>query len=443
MNGTFEPAGVDGQISFSQIAAENQGIIAEGFLMSMSTALSGLNAAESALQTISNNLANMNTDGYKSQSTTFADLFYQAYGNSGSGNPIQTGLGVQVTGMSQDFSNGAVASTGVSSNMALNGPGFFVVQDSTGAQTYTRNGDFTTNSAGQLITLGGQTIMGYPAVNGVVSPNSGLQPINVGAGTTAPAVATSNFSLTTNLNASAAAGGTFQSPISVYDSLGNSHVLTVTYTMSAPGTWNYQVTVPSNEIQGGTGTTTTVGTGTLSFDSSGQLTSPSPVALAVGPLADGAAALNVNWNLTDANGNSLLTQTASPSSNNATNQDGFAAGVLKTYSVQPDGTVEATFSNEQTVAIGQVAVASFANPEGLTLDGDNQYSVTNASGAAVIGAAGTAGRGTIAGSSVEQSNVDMATQFSDLIVYQRAYEANAKAITAFDQMEQATLQMKS
>ena len=412
--------------------------------MSMSTALSGLNAAESALQTISNNLANMNTDGYKSQSTTFADLFYQAYGNSGSGNPIQTGLGVQVTGMSQDFSNGAVASTGVSSNMALNGAGFFVIQDGSGAQTYTRNGDFTTNSAGQLITLGGQTVMGYPAVNGVVSPNSGLQPINVGAGTTTPAAATSNFSLTTNLNAATAVNGTFQSPISVYDSLGNSHVLTVTYTMSAPGTWNYQVTIPSNEIQGGTGTTTTVGTGTLNFDNTGQLTSPgSPVALAVGPLADGAAALSVNWNLTDANGNSLLTQTASASSNNATSQDGFAAGVLNTYSILPDGTVEATFSNEQTVAIGQVAVASFANPEGLTLDGDNQYSITNASGAAVIGVAGTAGRGTITGSSVEQSNVDMATQFSDLIVYQRAYEANAKAITAFDQMEQATLQMKS
>jgi flagellar hook protein FlgE len=412
--------------------------------MSMSTALSGLNAAESALDTISNNLANMNTDGYKSQNTTFADLFYQTLGSSGSGNPIQTGLGVQVTGISQDFSNGAVASTGISSNMALNGAGFFVIQDASGAQTYTRNGDFTTNSSGQLITLGGQTVMGYPAVNGVVSPNAGLQPINVGAGTTAQATATSNFSLTTNLNASAAVGDTFQSPISVYDSLGNSHVLTATYTMSAPGTWNYQITIPSNEIQGGTGTTTTVGTGSLTFDSSGQLTPPTtPIPLAVGPLADGAAALSVNWNLTDANGNSLVTQTAGPSSNNATNQDGFAAGVLKSYSIQPDGTVDATFSNNQTLAIGQIAVASFANPEGLTLDGDNQYSSTAASGAAVVGVAGTAGRGTIAGSSVEQSNVDMATQFSDLIVYQRAYEANAKAITAFDQLEQATLQMKS
>lgn len=412
--------------------------------MSLSTALSGLNAAETALQTISNNLANMNTDGYKSQTTTFADLFYQAYGNSGSGNPIQTGLGVQVTGTSQDFSNGSVSSTGDSANMALNGAGFFVVQNANGTQTYTRNGDFTTNAAGQLITLGGQQLLGYPVVNGVVSTNSALQPINVGSGTSAPAIATTNFSLTTNLDASTATNGTFQSPISVYDSLGNAHVLTVTYTMTAPNTWTYTVTVPSSEIQGGTGTTTQIATGTLNFDSSGQLIpSATPTTLSIGPLADGAANLNLNWQMTDANGNSLLTQTASASSNNATTQDGFPAGVLSSYSVLSDGTVEGVFSNGQTKAIAQVAVASFANSEGLTLDGDNQYSATAASGAAVVGVAGTAGRGTIAGSSVEQSNVDMATQFSELIVYQRAYEANAKAITAFDQMEQATIQMKS
>lgn len=412
--------------------------------MSLSTALSGLNAAETALQTISNNLANMNTDGYKSQTSTFADLFYQTYGNSGSGNPIQTGLGVQVTGTSQDFSNGAVASTGVSSNMALNGAGFFVVQNGSGAQTYTRNGDFTTNASGQLITLGGQLVMGYPVVNGVVSANSALQPINVGSGTSAPATPTANFSLTTNLNAGTAMNGTFQSPINVYDSLGNSHVLTIGYTLTAPNTWTYSVTIPSSDLQGGTGSSTQVATGTLSFNSSGQLVSPaSPIAIAIGSLADGAANMNLNWQLTDASSNSLLTQTASASSNNATTQDGFASGVLSSYSVLSDGTVDGTFSNGQTRAIGQVAVASFANPEGLTLDGDNQYSATAASGAAVIGAAGTAGRGTIAGSSVEQSNVDMATQFSQLIVYQRAYEANAKAITAFDQMEQATIQMKS
>lgn len=412
--------------------------------MIFSTPLSGLNASSAALQTVSNNLANMNTNGYKSQTSTFADLFYQSYGTSGGGAAIQTGLGVQLTGSEQDFSNGAISSTGQSSNMALNGAGFFVLQSNSGVQSYTRNGNFSTNAAGQLTTLSGDLVMGYPAVNGVVSSASALQPVNVGSGTSQPASATTSFSLTTNLNASSAVGSSFQSPISVYDSLGNSHVLTVTYTKTASNSWSYGVTIPSSDIQGGVGTSTSAGTGVLSFDSSGRLTSPAaPVALSVGPLADGAQTIAVNWQMFDPSGNSLLTQTASASSNNATTQNGFAAGTLSTYAVLQDGTVQATFTNGQTRAVAQVAVASFANPEGLLLSGDSHYAGTAASGAAVIGAAGTGGRGTISGSSVEQSNVDVAQQFSELIVYQRAYEANAKAITAFDQMAQATIAMKS
>lgn len=421
--------------------------------MSMSTALSGLNAADTALQTISNNLANMNTDGYKSQTSSFSDLFYQTLGTSGGGDPIQAGLGVKVSATAQDFSNGAIASTGVSSNMALDGAGFFVLQNNSGAQSYTRSGDFTTNAAGQLATQDGRLVMGYPTTNGVISANAALEPINVGSGTSAPATATANVSLTTNLNASAAVNETFQSPISVYDSLGAAHQLTVTYTKTGLNTWSYDVTIPTSDLAPSTppmpGTTTSIGSGTLSFDSSGQLvpTAPAtivgPIALSMGALADGAAPLSINWALMDSKGDSLLTQTASVSSNNASNQDGFAAGVLSSYQILGDGTVEATFSNGQTRGIAQIAVASFANPEGLILDGNSQYAATAASGAAVIGAAGTAGRGTIDGSSVEQSNVDMATQFSNLIVYQRAYEANAKAISAFDQMEQATIQMKS
>lgn len=412
--------------------------------MIFSTPLSGLNASSAALQTVSNNLANMNTDGYKSQTSTFADLFYQSYGTSGGGTAIQSGLGVQLTGSEQDFSNGAISSTGQSSNMALNGAGFFVVQSNSGVQSYTRNGNFSTNASGQLTTLSGDVVMGYPAVNGVVSSASALQPISVGSGTSEAANATTAFSLTTNLDASSAVGSSFQSPISVYDSLGNSHVLTVTYTRTAANSWSYNVTIPSSDIQGGTGTSTSVGSGTLSFDNNGRLTAPTaPVGLTVAPLADGAQTIAVDWQLVDPRGNSLLTQTASSSSNNATNQNGFAAGILSTYAVLQDGTVQATFSNGQTRAIAQVAVASFANPEGLLLSGDSHYAVTAASGAAVVGTAGTGGRGTISGSSIEQSNVDVAKQFSELIVYQRAYEANAKAITAFDQMEQATIAMKS
>ena len=408
-----------------------------------STPLSGLSASSAALKSISNNLANLNTDGYKDQTTDFSDVFYQSLGSSGNGNPIQSGLGVQVSGLSSDLSNGAISSTGISSNMALDGNGYFVTQDSSSGLNYTRSGDFTTNTAGQLTTLGGQLVMGFPAVGGTVNGSGKLQALSVGAGTTTTANPTSQFSLTANLNSDTALNGVQTSQISVYDSLGSSHLLTMTYTKTGTNTWNYNATIPSAEISGGTGTATSVGSGSLSFDTTGALTSAGSATLALGPLSDGAATLNTAWNMRDSSGNDLLTQTASAASTSATTQDGYAAGTLAGFTVLTDGTIEATFTNNQNRAIGQVAVASFANPEGLTLSGDNLYSVNSASGAAVIGTAGTGGRGTIKGSSVEGSNVDVATEFAKMIVAQRSYEANAKAITAFDQVEQATIAMKS
>ena len=411
-----------------------------------STPLSGLTASSAALQAISNNLSNMNTNGYKAQSAIFSDVFYQNLGTSGNADPIQTGFGTQVEGMSTDLTNGPVSSTGISSNMALDGDGYFVTSNSAGALSYTRAGDFTTNVSGQLTSLSGNLVMGYPAVGGVVSTNASLQPIDVGQGTTTPATPTSTFSFTTNLDASAATGTTYSpTPISVYDSLGQSHLLSVTYTKMGTNTWNYAITVPSTDIQGGTGSTTTVGSGSLTFTDTGALSSPtsSITSLSMGPLADGASSLSPTWQLSDSSGNSLITQTASAASTSAQTQNGYAAGTLSSYSVLQDGTVQATFSNGQNRAIGQVAVAGFANPEGLSLTGGNQYTPTSASGQAVIGTAGSGGLGTIEGSSVEQSNVDVATELSDLIVAQRSYEANAKAITAFDQVEQDTIQMKS
>lgn len=409
-----------------------------------STPLSGLNASSSALATISNNLANMNTDGFKSQRTIFSDVFYQNLGTSGNNDPIQTGFGVKVEGTSTDLTNGNVSSTGVEANMALDGSGYFVTSNSDGGLLYTRSGDFTTNTGGQLVTPGGDLVMGYPAVGGVVNTNASLQAINVGQGAST-AAATTTFSMTTNLDASAPVGQTYSpTPLSVYDSLGGSHLLSINYTKTGADSWSYSVTVPSSDIQNGTGTTTTLGSGTLTFDSSGALSTPTGKLQlnSVGPFTDGAAAMNPTWELSSMN-SSLITQTASTSTSSAQTQNGYAAGTLSGYSVLADGTVQGTFSNGQTRAIGQVAVANFSNPEGLQLLGNNQYQLTASSGQAVVGVAGTGGRGTIIGSSVEQSNVDVATELSDLIVAQRSYEANAKAITTLDQIEQDTISMKS
>lgn len=411
-----------------------------------STPLSGLNASSSALQAISNNLANLNTNGYKAQTAIFSDLFYQSLGNNGNADPMQLGFGTRVEGMSQDLTNGPVSSTGIDSNVALDGAGYFVTSSKEGALSYTRAGDFTTNVNGQLAAQNGDLVMGFPATGGVVTTNASLQPINVGSGTTTTATPTTSFSFTTNLNASSVVGDTYTpTPISVYDSLGGAHLLSVAYTKTGTNTWSYNVTVPSSDIQGGTGTTTSVASGSMTFNSDGTLASPTgPISnISIGPFVDGAATMTPSWVLASTTAGSLLTQTASANSTSANSQNGYAAGTLASFTVLTDGTVEGSFTNGQQRAIGRIAVASFANPEGLSLVGGNQCVPTAASGQAVIGTAGTGGLGSITGASVEQSNVDVATELANLIVAQRSYEANAKAITAFDQVEQVTIQMKS
>jgi flagellar hook protein FlgE len=413
-------------------------------MSAFSIPLSGLAATSESLNVIANNLANLNTDGYKDQSLSFGDVFNQVQGISGNGDPIQVGSGVQVAGSVSNFTDGSVTSTGISSNMALQGNGFFVVEGSNGQMTYTRAGNFEVNDQGQLATPGGQLVMGYPATNGVISSSSALAPIDVTQAANIPASATSSFDMTTNLNSSAAVGDTFSTPVTVYDSLGASHVLTVQYTNTGANSWTYNISVPSADT-GGTGTATPVASGTLSFDSSGNLTSPtgSVTGISITGLADGAAPMNLTWNLADSAGNSTITQQDATSATSALDQNGYGVGTLTGYSVLPDGTVQGQFSNDQTLALGQVAVANFANAQGLQQTGGNGYQATFASGAAVIGVAGAGGNGSITGSAVEASNVSLSTEFANMIVAQQGYEANAKALSTMNQVSQATIQLIS
>jgi len=409
---------------------------------SFSIPLSGLSASQDQLQSVSNNLANIDTDGYKDQNLTFGDVFSQSTRTNGAGNPLQTGYGVGVSSTVSDFSEGSLNPTGSSSNMAISGNGFFVTQSPTGTPDYTRTGDFTTNKAGQLTTPNGELLLGYPAVGGVVNTAGTLQPLQVGTGVTIPAVASTTIGITANLDSTTAIGGTSSSSVAVFDSLGAVHDLTVTYTKTASNTWTYAVTVPSADITGATGATTPVGSGTLNFDTSGTLASTTGVVpITIPTLSDGAAS---PLNLTGPFGSATsptITQTALADATSAATTDGFASGTLSTFTVQPDGTIEGTFSSGNTLALGQVAVASFANTQGLANTGNNNYQPTAASGAAVIGVAGTGGRGTVAGGYVEASNVNIATEFAKLIVAQQAYSANAKSITTFNQVSQATIAM--
>lgn len=400
--------------------------------------LSGLESDNTALNTIANNLSNMNTVAYKSQDVQFSDLFYQQVGVTGGGNPEQVGAGTQVGAISTNFTTGTPnPASGVAQDVALNGDGFFVVQNG-GVQEYTRAGNFTISSDGHLMTQDGQQVMGYPAVNGVVNTNAALVPIIVPTGQLQQPQATTTMSMTANLDASAAVGATSTGQVTLYDSLGQSHVATVTFTKTAANNWGYSIALPTGDAAGSANTT-----GTLTFDSNGNLTAPTTNVSGIQftGLADGASNMNFTWNLYNSSNSPVIDQVAAGSGVGTTNQNGYASGQYQSFTVDSSGVVAATYGNSKTQVIGQLAVASITNEQGLTRIGNNNYATTLASGQATIGAAGSNGRGTIQDQATEGSNVDISTQFSDLIVAQRAFEANAKSVTTFDTVTQETINM--
>lgn len=411
--------------------------------------LSGLTASSTALATISNNLANLNTLGYKEASVTFSDLFYRDVGTSGDGNPMQIGAGTAVSTISSNFNPGSVETTGNPRDVAISGNGFFVTQSGSGYD-YTRAGNFAVNSAGYLTASDGSLVMGYPAVNGVVSTNGGIGPLQVGEGQISPPRTTSELQLKVNLNSGASTtDAAYTTPVTVYDSLGNSHVITFQFSKTAANTWAYTVTAPSSDLASGSGTSTTLTSGTFSFDGNGKLILPTDASgnpltqltVTIPGLGDGANDLSFNWQLQDSNGNGFLTQLASASSTASTFQDGYGSGTLQDFTIASDGTIQGSFTNGNQV-LGQIALASFANVQGLSREGGSNFRETLASGQAVIGAPGTSGRGTLSGGSLENSNVDISAEFSNLIIAQRGFEANAKAITTFDEVMQDTIQLK-
>jgi flagellar hook protein FlgE len=404
---------------------------------SFSIALSGLQADSVALNTIGNNLANLNTTAYKKQSTSFEDLFYQQIGTSGANEAIQVGVGTKVSGTATSYQHGSLSPTGKATDLAMSGNGYFVVQQG-GVQSLTRAGNFQLDLYGNLQTVNGEKVMGYAAVNGVATGNGALTPIQVPIGTTESAQPTQNFSVTANLNAAAVVGTQFSTPVTTYDSLGQSHVASIQYTKSGANTWDYSVSLPAGDATGATGNT-----GTLTFDTAGKLVTPAANVSGISftGLSNGASNLTFNWQLYDSNGNGTIGQSTAASTSTATTQDGFTSGTYQGFTVDANGVINASYSNTHTVALAQLAVASISNEEGLIRVGNNDFQTSAASGLASIGVAGAGGRGTIEGGALEQSNVDIATEFSDLIIAQRSFEADSKTVTTFDTISQDTISM--
>lgn len=412
--------------------------------------LSGLATNANALNVIGNNLSNLNTVGYKGSSTTFRDIFSTSLGGvstQGNGNPIQFGLGVQINSVSQDFSQSSFQSTGNALDMAIQGAGFFVLQPVGGGQTFTRAGNFTRNNNGFLVSANGANVMGWgrDPVTGLINTSTAIAPIQIATGTTSAAFATQNFRLGVNLNAAALAGPTsvLTTPIQVYDSQGNPQNLIVTYTKTGVNTWSYAVTGPAGATIGGQNN------GTITFSASGTLLDVNGAGntLAANPV------LNINWgngtnpsvitfDVVNPDGSSNFTQYSAPSGTSSSFQDGYGAGTLRDLTVDQNGVVTGSFTNGQVIPLAQVAMATFNNNNGLVQQGNNQWSQSLSSGSPTIGVANSGGRGGVLGANLELANVDVASEFTKLILSQRGYQANGKIVTTTDELLQETLNLK-
>ena len=411
---------------------------------SFSIALTGLSADKTALDVVGNNLANLNTVGFKSVSTQFTDLIAQAIGQGTS----QVGEGVSAPLTERQFLQGSLQLTSGAFDAAIQGNGFFVVRDGAGSTLSTRAGNFKLSANGTLLTATGEKVQGWTAANGILNTTGAVGNIVVPTNALVTPSASTQFTLNLNLNSDGVVGqpsGTFSSPVQVVDSLGSTHTLTVTYTKTGPNAWSYNVTIPGEDLSSGKpGVPSSVAKGNLTFNAQGQLTAPAPpnpVAVAITGLADGAADLNVNWNLYS-NGASNLTQFASASALSASTQDGVAAAQLTRVGLDTNGQVIAHYSNGTQIVVAQVALAGISNPDTLVSVGNNNFLVSASTATPVVGAAGTGPRGTIQGGALESSTVDIAQEFTNLIVYQRAYQANSRVISTTDEILQDLISLK-
>ncbi len=408
-------------------------------LTSFYTALTGLNNNSLAINIIGDNLANMNTTSFKAGKANFAELLAGLSGTSTNGNPIVFGLGSTLNGITHSTNQGTVSYTGKSTDAAINGNGFFVVAME-GGQGYTRSGKFEFDRNGGLVSADGYPLLGYMATNGQIDNSGVLTPIEISKGQIMPAMATTEISIPGNLDSTSTRGAT---SVQVYDSLGVTHNLTINFNGSGTA-WDWTATIPAADLGGGIDDPPVqIGGGALVFDSSGILSAPvdNPV-LSIAGLASGAADMSLSLGLRDANGIPIVTSQATGTSTFTPSQNGSGASALKEINIDSAGVIIGVSENGDSVQLAQLAIADFPNVEGLQKYNGSTYVSFPSSGDPSVGAAGSGGRGTVVGASLEQSNVDMAQEFVNLIVAQRAYQANSKIITTTDELYQDSLNLK-
>jgi flagellar hook protein FlgE len=411
--------------------------------MSFQQGLSGLNSSSKALDVLGNNIANANTVGFKSAEVHFSDVYANSLSGGGAS---QVGIGSTISGIQQTFSQGNITATNNPLDISINGGGFYRMNQS-GEITYTRSGQFHLDNAGYIVNDAAMRVMGYPAdANGVISASSPVDlqlsasqippratsaalagnltaALNLDSRQGVPAVTPFNFANPQTYNYSTA--------LSVYDTLGVAHTMTMYFQRaSAGGPWNVYGTMD--------GATPQAFPAALAFNTSGVLTTAMPLVLPSWALTTGAATPWSPGSMDFAG----TTQYGSASSVDRLTQGGYTTGSLTGLSVAGDGVVQGRYSNGQSRNLGQVVLATFSNPNGLQSLGNNQWALTSESGPELVSAPGTGSRGVLQSASVEESNVDLTKQLVDMITQQRNYQANAQTIKTQDQILQTLVNLR-
>lgn len=387
-------------------------------LRSLYSGISGLRSHQTMLDVTGNNIANVNTAGFKGSSVLFEDSLSQLIGNPaipegqvGGRNPAQVGLGVQVAGVRTNFAQGSSQATGRGGDLMISGDGFFAVRAGGGETLYTRAGGFTFDATGKMVTADGSVVQGWSAQNGVLNTGQAAGNIVLPLDAVSPAKATTTATVTGNLPSTAKTGEKLVRDVTVYDPQGAPSTLSLTFTRTGAG-WDV-----AEPVSGATGSMTF----TDGKQNGAGLT-----------LTAGAVSVSLG----------AVTGFASISTVAVTDQNGSAAGTLKAYSITGDGSIVGTFSNGRTQTLAKLAMVTFTNPEGLEKAGGTSYRVSVNSGQPQIGEPGQAGFGKLVSGVLEMSNVDLSQEFTNLIVAQRGFQANARIITTSDEVLQELTQLK-
>lgn len=403
--------------------------------MSFQQGLSGLNAASKSLDAISNNVANAGTVGFKGASAQFADVYAASISGGGAS---QIGIGTNVAAVKQQFTQGNITVTNNALDVAINGAGFFRMSNN-GVISYTRNGQFSVDKSGFIVNPAGYRLTGYAAnASGVIVPSSPTDLVISSNDLTPSATGKAQIGLnldsrstipTAAFNSADPATYNSSTAITVYDTLGNSHVLSTYFRLNAANTWDMYTVLDSDVA-------TQTGPAALAFDNTGALTTAQPLGALNFTLANGAADLAIELDFTGS------TQYGATFGVNKMVQDGYTSGRLSGISISPDGVVQGRYSNGQSRTLGQIVLANFPNPNGLQSQGGNQWVETVGSGQPLVGAPNSGSLGALQSAAVEESNIDLTGELVNMITVQRNYQANAQSIKTQDAIMQTLVNLR-